>query len=367
MDVPLPLGSWTVPSLSHQLFTSHNCNSQLTQPIKVKVTLWPTVSQPVLVSSTNLGPKTGFLLLSDSSGFVDVRLPYKRMGLLFGIAAGLASAVIIGSESHRTHDNILLFQIQDSTNLEGQVPIFISPRKKVAQLHPHALGSLFVTSYDFQGYGGYIQKSKLCYNQRSVSQSVLVSSTHLGLMTGFLLLSNSCGFVDVGRSLWRENGSAVYNCCWSLPAHSFLDQSLTGLLTIFYCLRFETLQPGGPGPRIYIPPNRVTQLYPQALGSVFVASCDSQQTYSNPPPRGITLPQSRLKVKVKVKVTLRLAVYRQSVCLGVKPLETHDQRFFFLQLNPCDISPYVTSSLMRRWVCLLWMCLAFCQVYISHI
>jgi hypothetical protein len=30
-----------------------------------------------------------------------------------------------------------------------------------------------------------------------------------------------------------------------------------------------------------------------------------------------------------VKVTLQLAVYRQSVCLGIKPLETHDQRFFF--------------------------------------
>jgi hypothetical protein len=30
----------------------------------------------------------------------------------------------------------------------------------------------------------------------------------------------------------------------------------------------------------------------------------------------------------KVKVTLRLAAYRQSVSLGVKPLEIHDYRFF---------------------------------------
>jgi hypothetical protein len=30
---------------------------------------------------------------------------------------------------------------------------------------------------------------------------------------------------------------------------------------------------------------------------------------------------------VKVKVTLRLVVYRKSVNIGVKPLETHDQRF----------------------------------------
>jgi hypothetical protein len=35
------------------------------------------------------------------------------------------------------------------------------------------------------------------------------------------------------------------------------------------------------------------------------------------------------KVKAKVKVTLQLAVYRQSVRLGVKPLETHDQNSFF--------------------------------------
>jgi hypothetical protein len=32
---------------------------------------------------------------------------------------------------------------------------------------------------------------------------------------------------------------------------------------------------------------------------------------------------------VKVKVTLRLAAYRQSVRLGVKPIEIHDQRFLF--------------------------------------
>jgi hypothetical protein len=35
------------------------------------------------------------------------------------------------------------------------------------------------------------------------------------------------------------------------------------------------------------------------------------------------------KLKVKVRDTLRLTVYGQSVCFGVKPLETHDQRFCF--------------------------------------
>jgi hypothetical protein len=65
----------------------------------------------------------------------------------------LASAVILGSESHRTRDHILVSQIRDSPNLEGQVPIFISLRNRVAQLYPKALGSLFVASYHSQGYG----------------------------------------------------------------------------------------------------------------------------------------------------------------------------------------------------------------------
>jgi hypothetical protein len=45
---------------------------------------------------------------------------------------------------------------------------------------------------------------------------------------------------DVWRSLWREDGSVVYNCSWSSPAQSFSGPSPIGLVTIFYCLRFHT-------------------------------------------------------------------------------------------------------------------------------
>jgi hypothetical protein len=48
----------------------------------------------------------------------------------------------------------------------------------------------------------------MCY-RRSVGQSVLVSSTHPGPKTRFVLLSDSCGFVDVGRPLCREDRSIV--------------------------------------------------------------------------------------------------------------------------------------------------------------
>jgi hypothetical protein len=69
----------------------------------------------------------------------------------------MASTVILGYKSRWTHDHNLLSQIRDSPNLEGQVPVFISPTNKVAQLYPQALGSSFIASYDSQGYGGGIR------------------------------------------------------------------------------------------------------------------------------------------------------------------------------------------------------------------
>jgi hypothetical protein len=47
----------------------------------------------------------------------------RRLQLLLG----RASAVILRSDSRGTHDHILLSQIRDSSNLEGHVPVFISP------------------------------------------------------------------------------------------------------------------------------------------------------------------------------------------------------------------------------------------------
>jgi hypothetical protein len=48
----------------------------------------------------------------------------------------------------------------------------------------------------------YVQvKVKLMLRWTLVGQSVLEQSTHLGLTTRSLLLSDSCGFVDLGRPL----------------------------------------------------------------------------------------------------------------------------------------------------------------------
>jgi hypothetical protein len=63
---------------------------------------------------------------------------------------------------------------------------------------------------------------------------MLELNTYLGLITRFLLLSNICGFVDVGRSLWREYESVIYNCCWSSAAQSFLGPSPVGAAIILW-------------------------------------------------------------------------------------------------------------------------------------
>jgi hypothetical protein len=91
----------------------------------------------------------------------------------------LASAVILRSESRGTQYHILLSQIRDSPNLESQVPVFISPRNRVAQLYPQALGSLCVASYVSLGYGGGIQPCLhtgfLCFTDCSSFRSPVYS------------------------------------------------------------------------------------------------------------------------------------------------------------------------------------------------
>jgi hypothetical protein len=71
----------------------------------------------------------------------------------------------------------------------------------VAQSYPQALGSIFVTSYDLQGYGGGIQthlhtginynsksKSKLLYDWRfTANQFVLAASIPERTQPGFVL------------------------------------------------------------------------------------------------------------------------------------------------------------------------------------
>jgi hypothetical protein len=74
-------------------------------------------------------------------------------------------------------------------------------------------------------------------------------------------------------------------------------------------------------------------------------------------------PSPQQKSKSKLLYDWRFTANQFVLELG--PL-AHDKRIFF-QLNSCGNSPYVASSLTRRWVCLLWIRLTFRQVYVQHI
>jgi hypothetical protein len=150
-DVPLPLGSRTVPRLSYQLLTSHSCNSQLTQQVRVALRL---AVYRLILAPSPLRPTTIIVFLLNTCGYS----PYVTSSLTRGRVCHLELMLVLAKAvSHGSESRILLSQIRESPNLEGQVPVFISPRNTVARLYPQALGSLFVTSYDSQGYGGGIR------------------------------------------------------------------------------------------------------------------------------------------------------------------------------------------------------------------
>jgi hypothetical protein len=93
----------------------------------------------------------------------------------------------------------------------------------------------------------------LYYDRRSVGQSVLVSSPHLGLKTRYLLLSDNCGFVDIGRPLWREDGPVFYNCCCLRQRSHCQVRVPRGSWPRFTVSDLRLPHPGGPGHCIYIP------------------------------------------------------------------------------------------------------------------
>jgi hypothetical protein len=98
-------------------------------------------------------------------------LSYEKTVLSFTIAAGLASAVILGSESHGTRGHILLSPIRDF---------------------------LFVASYDSQGYGGDIRP-----HQHSRSSHIAPEPQRTPLATYLLLLH------DVTANVTRSTAACV--------------------------------------------------------------------------------------------------------------------------------------------------------------
>jgi hypothetical protein len=142
----------------------------------------------------------------------------------------------------------------------------------------------------FQSLKGSKTTSKLCYVRRSVGQSVLVSSIHLGTKTRFLLLSDNCGFVDVGRSLSDERTDLSFTiaACPRQRSHSWVRVPRHYDHILLPQIR-DSPQPGGPGSHIYIPQEQVGPIIPPGTGFPFhrlLLLTGLRWRYSNSPPRG---------------------------------------------------------------------------------
>jgi hypothetical protein len=91
-----------------------------------------------------LHPRPEFLF---SNWTIAVTVLTRGWVCILQLLLALTSAVILRSEFRRAHDHILPSQIRNSRNLEGQLPVFITPRNRVmnrSSLHG-SLSSLSVT------------------------------------------------------------------------------------------------------------------------------------------------------------------------------------------------------------------------------
>jgi hypothetical protein len=79
---------------------------------------------------------------------------------------------------------------------------------------------------------------------------VSVPSTINGPKIRFLLLSDSCGFFDVGAPSLTIGRSVFYDCCWAPRTQSLQGPNSWEFLIKFTLSDLRLFQFGGPGPRI---------------------------------------------------------------------------------------------------------------------
>jgi hypothetical protein len=83
-------------------------------------------------------------------------------------------------------------------------------------------------------------ESELLYDWQFTTNQFILATSPLKPTTGiFIFQLNTCVW-SLCNIFTREDGSVVYNYCWSLPAQSFTGPSPAELMTTFYRLRFET-------------------------------------------------------------------------------------------------------------------------------
>jgi hypothetical protein len=159
-------------------------------------------------------------------------------------------------------------------------------------------------------------------------------------MTRFLFVSDSCEFVDVGRSLWREDGSVLLQLLLTLASAVILG--------------FESL-----GTHNHILLSQIRDFPFRRL----LRLAGLRWRYSTPPPHG-----SRRVSESKLCYDQR---FSRPVCLGIKqPPGVYDQ--IFITVRQLQASCCGALSLTRGRVCLLpdsavIRLLSLCTIYMLQV
>jgi hypothetical protein len=114
---------------------------------EVEINLWPTVSRPVCLGVRRpSGTREQFFFLLEIS--------FRQLRVCYFVAPSLTRGRTLPEQSLLGRSPVELTAIFYCLIWDSLV--FISPRNRVAQLYPRALGSLFAAFYDSQGCGGGI-------------------------------------------------------------------------------------------------------------------------------------------------------------------------------------------------------------------
>jgi hypothetical protein len=180
----------------------------------------------------------------------------ERTGLPFTIAAGLASAVILGSEYRGTRDHIYCKKSQCQSHIatDGQSfskssyrapsgahdPLWREDRFVVYAPSPRQR-SLSRSESLRTRYHILLSQMRLTVRVRvrvSLRLAVYRQSVRLGAKSpetqGQNCLNWTSAFIVLCKILSDERmGYVIYNCCWPWPAHSFSGPSPAGLMITF--------------------------------------------------------------------------------------------------------------------------------------
>jgi hypothetical protein len=149
--------------------------------------------------------------------------------------------------------------IWDSPNLEGQVPVFMSPRNRVTLKYPPPPGHWVQFEFEFELY---------C-DRWSFDQFVLASGPcedHDQILN-FLIWQLLSFFV---MSFLSDDRTSL-----QFAVHSLNGPSRSEPVTIFYCLIWGSPNLESQVPAFISHRKSLAQLYPKALGPLFVASYGS--------------------------------------------------------------------------------------------